>query len=168
MARKLLVLASREPIPDRLLGDLFGLSSTEILADAVHVTVSSIFGPIASLVGVIDIETDASLVTLQASAPGTEFLFPQVADGGGFFTGIALATGSAETEVLVEVFPPSGQTPKITVVKVEADGYLANLISELVPEAAGQSGGYIRLTADEPIWAWEIFGTHEAMASGPP
>ncbi len=150
------------------LGDLFGLSSTEILADAVHVTVSSIFGLIASLVGVIDIETDASLVTLQASAPGTEFLFPQVADGGGFFTGIAIATGSAETEVLVEVFPPSGQTPKITVVKVEADGYLANLISELVPEAAGQSGGYIRLTADEPIWAWEIFGTHEAMASGPP
>ena len=150
------------------LGEMFDISSDEILADAVRVTISSIFGAVTSLVGVIDIETDDSLVTLQASAAATEYLFPQVADGGGFFTGIAMATGSNEADVLIEVFPSSGAEPVSNLVKIGANGYLARLVSELVVEAAGQSGGYIRLTSDEEIWAWEIFGTHEAMASGPP
>jgi len=49
-----------------------------------------------------------------------------------------------------------------------ANRQLGRLVSELVPGTATQLGGYIRIRADQPIWAWEIYGSGEVMASGPP
>jgi hypothetical protein len=150
------------------LGVVLGLSETVLRTGAVQLTISSIFGSQASLVGVIDIETDSSLVTLGGISAATEVLFPHVAHGNGFFTGVAIAAGSSAATVTIDVFPASGGTPKSATITVPANGQIARVISELVPEVVEQSGGYIRLTSDQPIWAWEIYGTHQAMASGPP
>ncbi len=150
------------------LGEVLGLSATVLRTGAVQLTTSSIFGSQAFLVGVIDIETDSSLVTLGGISAATEVLFPHVAHGNGFFTGVAIAAGSSATTVKIDVFPASSGTPKSATITVPANGQIARVISELVPEVVEQSGGYIRLTSDQPIWAWEIYGTHQAMASGPP
>jgi hypothetical protein len=150
------------------LGEVLGLSG-ELRTGAVGVTISSIFGPaVASVVGVIDIETDSSLVTLGGIRAATEVLFPHVAHGNGFFTGVAIAAGSSAATVTIDVFPASGGTPQSAMITVPANGQIARVISELVPEVVEQSGGYIRLTSNQPIWAWEIYGTDQAMASGPP
>ena len=149
------------------LASFLGIADGQIRTDAVRIAASSFFGS-SALVGVIDIESAGSVVTLGPVEAATDILFPHVAQGNGFFTGIALAAGTSETTVTVEVFPASGATPKTGTVVVPASGQIARLVSELVPEVTEQSGGYIRLTADQPVWAWEIYGTASAMASGPP
>ena len=52
-------------------------------------------------------------------------------------------------------------------VSVPANGHIARLLDQFIPGFGNQSGGYIRLTSDQPIAAWEIYGTATAMASGP-
>ncbi len=150
------------------LTDALGISDAALRTGAVQLTISSIFGSQPSLVGVIDIETDSSLVTLGGITAATKVVFPHVAHGNGFFTGVAISAGSSAATVTIEVFPAAGGTPKSATVTVPANGQIARVISELVPEVVEQSGGYIRLTSDQPIWAWEIYGTDHAMASGPP
>ena len=150
------------------IASFLGISGDQIQTDAVRIAAGSIFGPSSSLVGVIDIESANSVVTLAPVQAATDILFPHVAHGNGFFTGIALAAGASETTVTIEVFPASGGTPKMGTIVVGSNGQIARLVSELVPEVTEQSGGYIRLTSDQPVWAWEIYGTDFAMASGPP
>ena len=150
------------------IASFLGISGNQIQTDAVRIAAGSVFGSSSSLVGVIDIESTGSVVTLAPVEAATDILFPHVAHGNGFYTGIALAAGAAEATVTIEVFPASGGTPKTGTVVVASNGQIARLVSELVPEVTEQSGGYIRLTSDQPVWAWEIYGTDFAMASGPP
>jgi hypothetical protein len=95
-------------------------------------------------------------------------VFPHVADLDGFFTGIAMTAGPAGAEVLIDIRTASGETSGHAVVTVPADGHVSRLIREFVTDFEGQNGGYIRLESDQPIWAWQIYGTLDAMASGPP
>ena len=150
------------------IASFLGISGDQIQTDAVRIAAVFVFGSSASLVGVIDIESADSVVTLAPVGAATDILFPHVAHGNGFFTGIALAAGALKTKVTIKVFPASGGTPKMGRIVVGSNGQIARLVSELVPGFTEQSGGYIRLTSNEPIWAWEIYGTDFAMASGPP
>jgi len=121
-----------------------------------------------TLIGVLDIENQSSLVSIEARPAATEFAFPHVANGNGLFTGLAIASGGNATRVTVEVYEPGGGPPKTNTVTLGANQHLSRLISEIVPGTATQLGGHIRVRADQPIWAWEIYGSGEVMASGPP
>ena len=91
-----------------------------------------------------------------------------MADLGGFFTGIAVAAGSTGAVVEIEVYSPEGVLTGADTFSVPPNGEIARLVSELVENFAPQNGGFIRLESNTPIWAWEIYGTLQAMASGPP
>ena len=71
-------------------------------------------------------------------------------------------------EVTIEVFDASGMQSGSGTVSIPANGHVARLLNELIPGFGNQSGGYIRLMSDQPVAAWEIYGTVAAMASGPP
>jgi matrixin/IPT/TIG domain-containing protein len=122
----------------------------------------------AGVVAVLDIENESGLVTMGARPAATELSFPHVANGNGLFTGLAFATGANATSITIEVYEPSGGSPKSATINLGANQQLARLVSELVADTATQLGGYIRIRADKPIWAWEIFGSGQVMASGPP
>src|SRR5262245_78094 len=107
-------------------------------------------------------------MTIGARPAAREFAFPHVANGNAFFTGLAFATGSTTSTVTIEVFEAAGGTPKSATITLGANQQLARLVSELVPGSATQVGGYIRIHSDQPIWAWEIYGSAQGMASGPP
>jgi hypothetical protein len=107
-------------------------------------------------------------VTFAARPPATGVVFPHVADLDGFFTGIAIAAGSTDASVSIEVFTPAGEPSGAGTVEIGANGQIARLLRELIPEFDGQNGGYIRVRSTAPVWAWQIYGTLEAMASGPP
>ena len=149
------------------LGELFALSETEIETDAVRVDATRLFGP-GIIAAVIDIETDQSVVSIAPVEAATEIIFPHVANENGFFTGLAIAAGGPAAEVMIEVFEASGTRSGSGVVSVPANGQVARLLGEMIPGFGNQSGGYIRLTSDQPVAAWEIYGTAAAMASGPP
>jgi len=150
-----------------LLGELFPVSAGEIETGAVRVDATSIFGR-GNVAAVIDIETDQSVVTIASVETATKIFFPHVAHENGFFTGIAIASVGSAAEVMIEVFEASGMRSGSGVVSIPANGHVARLLSEWIPGFGDQSGGYIRLISDQPVVAWEIYGTAAAMGSGPP
>jgi hypothetical protein len=130
------------------------------------IPLSSLSQPV--LLGVLDIENESGLVTMGARPAATTFTFPHVANGDGLFTGLALAAGSNSATITIDVYPANGGTPKSGTVTVDANKQLGRQISELVSGVETQVGGYIRVRSDNPIWAWEIYGSDQVMASGPP
>jgi hypothetical protein len=98
----------------------------------------------------------------------TEAFFAQVAQGNGLFTGLCLATGNQAANITIEVYEPGGGTPKSGTINLAANSQLARQVSELVPAVTTQVGGYIRIRSDRPIWMWEVYGSANVMASGPP
>jgi hypothetical protein len=149
------------------LGELLSVTASEIETGAVRVDATALFGA-GNVAAVIDIETDQSVVTIAPVREATKIVFPHVANENGFFTGIAIAASGLAAEVTIEVFDASGMQSGSGVVSVPANGHVARLLSEFIAGFGNQSGGYIRLTSDQPVAAWEIYGTAAAMASGPP
>jgi hypothetical protein len=149
------------------IGSLFQLAPGSMTAGAVTVTGSTLFGSQA-IAAVLDIENESGLVTMGARPAATEFAFPHVANGNGLFTGLAFATGSAPAQITIDVFEAAGGSPKSATITLAANQQLARLVSELVAGTATQVGGYIRVRSNQPVWAWEIYGAGNVMASGPP
>ena len=120
------------------------------------------------LLGVLDIENETGLVTIGARPAASEFVFPHMANGNGLFTGFAFTAGDAGATITIDVYGPNGGAPKTGVVTLTANQQLGRLVSELVAGVETQVGGYIRIRSDNAIWAWEIYGSGQVMASGPP
>src|SRR5262249_8850593 len=139
------------------------LTSPVPVAGAVRVTAAQ--GPV---LGVVDIDNGLDPVTVGARPSATDFLFPHIANGDGLFTGLAMVAGNAPATVTIEIYNSSGGPPKSATITLDSNAYLARLVSELVSGAATQVGGYIHIRSEQPIWAWEIYGSNRILASGPP
>jgi len=141
---------------------------TDIQSDAVRIsTVPSSSGS-AILVGAVDIANPLNLVSMGSRPASSEFIFPHVAHGGELFTGLCFVTGAAGATITVDIYTPGGDVRKSGTVTLGANQQIARLVSELVPTVTTQVGGYIRIRSDQPILSWEIYGSSEAFASGPP
>jgi hypothetical protein len=138
------------------------LTSSVPVAGAVRVTAQG------AILGVVDIDNGLDPVTVGARPSATDFLFPHIANGAGLFTGLAMVAGNAPATVTIEIYNSSGGPPKSSTITLNANAYLARLVSELVPGVTTQLGGYIHIRSDQPIWAWEIYGSSRILASGPP
>jgi hypothetical protein len=138
------------------------LTSPVPAAGAVRVTAQG------AILGVIDIDNGLDPVTVGARPGATDFLFPHLANGDGLFTGLAIVAGSASATVTVEIYNSTGGAPKSSTITLDSNQYLARLVSELVSGVATQLGGYIHIRSDQPIWAWEIYGSNRILAAGPP
>ena len=150
------------------LTDLFQLSIDAVRTDSVRISGGSPFGSTSALLGVLDIESPSDTVTLAARAAATDFTFPYVLNGSGLFTGLAFATGSAAAQIAIDVYGPNGGSPASQTIPVDSNQQISRLLSEFVPATATQIGGYVRIRSDQPIWAWEIYGSSRLMVSGPP
>jgi len=155
------------------LNSLFPIPA-DVRPDAVLVMTSTgLFGGAGSLIGTVDISNSRNLVSLGSRPVSTEFIFPHVAHGGELFTGLCLVNGNVVTEVspatiTIDVYSPGGDVRRSATVTLAVGQQIAKLISELVPSVTTQLGGYIRVRSDQPILAWEIYGSNDAFASGPP
>ena len=150
------------------LADLFGLSGDSFESGSVKIEVGDSSDCDSCLVGTMEIETEDGLVALSPADPSADILLPFVATENGLFSGVAMAAGPAGATVKVTIFDTSGKPADSETLTLSSDESAAHLISDLIPSAAGQTGGYVRLESDEPIWAWEIIGTAESIASAPP
>jgi hypothetical protein len=152
------------------IGDLLQLPAGTLTAGALRVSAGpGLFGSGSpALAGVLDIENQSGLVTMGARPAATNIVFPHVAHGNGLFTGLAFATGDRTATITVDVYDAAGGTPRTATITLEPNQQRARLISEFVSSISVQLGGYIRIRSDQPIWAWEIYGSGDVMASGPP
>jgi hypothetical protein len=129
---------------------------------------ASPFSTAANLIGVVDISNPLNLVSLGSRPAAREFTFPHVAQGGGLFTGLCFVTGDTAATITIDVYSPAGDVRRSNTITLGANQQLPRLLGEVVPSVQDQFGGYIRVRSDQPILSWEVFGSNEAFASGPP
>ena len=86
-------------------------------------------------------------------------LFSHLADTEEIFTGIAIDNPSPEpAEIELSLFSSGGILTDSTEISILGWARLSRLISELLPEAADQRGGYLILSSSQPIFAQQVFG----------
>ena len=151
------------PAPSGSLGQTLTLiGSLNVIASGPGIVGDVLFGDPDQ----VDFAAALQLQTL----PFTEAVFGHVANLEGFFTGLALyfpgtgapspqGTGSEEATVTIEVFGSDGQLTGMGQLGLDVGDRTSRTLVELVPESAGQAGGYIVVTSDRPIIGQELFGT---------
>ncbi len=97
--------------------------------------------------------------------PQTQAIFSHIATTQGFFTGVGALNAAAVAA-------------NLRIVALQADGTLlgrfdtvlppgtriARLLSQLIPQAAGQAGGIIWISSDRPLYLTALFGTDNARS----
>jgi leucine-rich repeat protein SHOC2 len=94
-----------------------------------------------------------------------------IANGLGVFTGLAIFNPADKpADVTVEILSSEGTSRGKASVTLPARGRLARQTTELIPSSAGQIGGYIRVTATEPVVVQEMFAADslDYMSTVPP
>ena len=115
----------------------------------------------------------AAALSLQ-STPFRKAVFSQISNAGDAFTGLAfLNPNASEVQIDVEVYDREGHLVGEAQVVLGALQRISRLLADadvLVPESAGLIGGYVMITASQPIVAQELFGnaTLDYLAAVPP
>ena len=100
-------------------------------------------------------------------------IFSHVANGQGWFTGLALFNPTLITSnVTIEVYSPEGVRTGVTTAPVALGPgkRISKVLTELIPGTLGQMGGYIVLSSTQPMIAQEVFGDSAAtlLSAVPP
>jgi hypothetical protein len=112
----------------------------------------------------------AAALALQ-SAPFRRAVFSQISNAGDAFTGLAfLNPNAAEVEIDVEVYGRDGKLVGTKSLVLGAWKRTTVLLAVDVPDSAGLNGGYVMVSANQPIVAQELFGnaTLDYLAAVPP
>jgi hypothetical protein len=148
---------------DESLAQTFNLSSTNVTTGYLKVETSS---DAPGVSGYVEIAVGGGLMRTTTPITGeaqTRLVFSDVAQGGGYFTGLALLnSGSASATVTIEVDAADGTSvasPKQ--VTLGAGQRLVGLVSELFPNLQTQLGGFVRVTSTTPIYGLQIIGTSD-------
>jgi hypothetical protein len=101
----------------------------------------------------------------------TEAIFCQVANGAGYWTGLALYNPNAQAaDVTMQVYSPTGIKIAEGHKTMAAGTRLSKLVPELVPSSQGQVGGYVVISSTQPLIAQQLFGDGDTnmMSAVPP
>jgi hypothetical protein len=93
-----------------------------------------------------------------SSTGASRFLFSQVAQGQGFYTGVAFMA-PVGAELRIEVFDSAGNlTGSTSMVLLPFERHVS-LLHDLIPSTSGQVGGYVKVSSSNPVIAFELFGS---------
>jgi len=115
---------------------------------------------------------NAASLPLEES-PFSRAIFSHVANGMGFYTGLALYNpGSQAAQVTVKVYRPNGTSAGTRQLTLGAGARISRLLDEadLVPLSAGQIGGYVVVESTQPLVGQELFGLDDfsVLSAVPP
>lgn len=113
-----------------------------------------------------------SFAAIAAVVQGTDrALLSHLATIQDFFTGLAiLNAGQLIANVRILAADVDGNLLGTHTTALSAGERLVKLITELIPEAAGQAGGFIWIKSDLPVYVTSLFGTNDTriLANIPP
>jgi hypothetical protein len=147
-------------------GSYFGLSGTSPVEGWIKVEGDSgaklvgdvVFGDGNPAVGELGFGA-----ALPLSAAGqTRFIFSQVAQAKGFYTGLAFLA-PVGAELRVEVYNQGGTPVGNAALIMRPGERLVSLLEQLIPSTAGQVGGFVRVTASNPVIGFELFGAADGQ-----
>lgn len=161
---KTISLGPGEQFQDEV-GQLFGLNPGVLTVGSIIVEsdVSGVIGDV-SFGDATAADSFRSSLPLDAE-PLKTAAFAQVANGGGYFTGLAVFNPNAQSvSYTVRVFRADGVLTGSSTGTVPAGGRVSKLLPEIVAVSAGQVGGYFTLEASQPVSSFALFGTETLSA----
>jgi IPT/TIG domain-containing protein/ZU5 domain-containing protein len=139
---------------------MFGLSGNELIVGSVRFDVQ---GSTRGLIGYLDYGTTDGILLSAVPAQGTGFsdlYFSHIAEGLGFYTGMALLNPNTQScSVTIDVFNREGRRVDSAMLVLAPGERRSRLVSQLLPVAADQVGGFVHVTASQPIFANQVFGS---------
>jgi YVTN family beta-propeller protein len=148
-------------------GDLFGFSGSGLTSGWIKVT--STLGFVSSYIG-YGFETASSLGMVEGTPAGNAArfaVFSHVAEGLGYFTGLAVVNpGNESAEVEFFTLRADGSTVGKSTFTVGPNQHTARLFRELVPGSLQQSEGWGYLRSSKPVIGIVLFGTTNGAALG--
>jgi hypothetical protein len=82
-----------------------------------------------------------------------------VANGAGYFTGLALYNpGTVNADVTIEIFSAAGVSNGKRTLSLGPGRRISQWIPQLIPATEGQVGGYVVITSALPIVGQQVFG----------
>ena len=128
----------------------------EIISDGVRLAGSTVFG---DSLGTTFFSALALVSGLQKS-----MIFSHVASDAIYFTGIAVLNPGmgGDATATLELYAADGTLMETVSVPVPAGHRKARLLTEYFTSLVGrdQTSGYVRLTSDQPVASFSLFGTH--------
>ena len=91
------------------------------------------------------------------SSGSADFIFSQVAEGSGFYTGLAFMAPEGAT-VQVAACTQDGKLVGSGSLILAPTARSVSLLQALIPATRGQVGGYLRVTSTKPVIGFELFG----------
>lgn len=107
---------------------------------------------------------------LQAQ-PFKKAVFSHVANGLGFFTGLAFYNpGQGSATIKIRVKRANGELAGDTEVTLGPGARISRTVNQFVPASSGQVGGYILIDSSNPVIAQQLFGLNSLslMSAVPP
>src|SRR5438552_1426739 len=121
----------------------------------------------SGVIAFVDYGTTNGIVLSAVEAQGegySNLFFSHVAEGAGYYTGLALLNPNSEPSIVtLDTFDAAGVRTGSTIVNLDSGERKARLLSEFLQRQVDQLGGYIRLTATRPIFAFELFGSRDSL-----
>jgi hypothetical protein len=162
----------------RTIAGFFPDLGSDLVTGSIHIEVLPVHrGPFASyppLVGAVrfaNVDGSASAAIPLLIAPSTDFVYSHIAQGQGWFTGVTvLNPNTTSTNMVLNVFGSDGTLTGTYSAHLLPGQRFAKLVYELVPQSAGQSGGYIRILSDSNLTSFSLFGSADfkSLSAIPP
>jgi sugar lactone lactonase YvrE len=139
---------------------LFGLSGAAVVSGYIHYAVQDDGN---GLIAFAEYGTSDGLLLSAATAQGaglSDIAFSHIAEGSGFYTGIAMVNpNTVRSSIVMDAFDGNGQRLASAAVSLDPGQRRTQLVHEFFPGVTNQLGGYIHLSASRGIFATELFGS---------
>jgi hypothetical protein len=150
---------------DESLAQMFNITGSGLTSGSLKLQASQTIG-VSGYVEISASEGTVRTTTPIANEAQRRLVFSHIAQGGGYFTGLALLNAdNAPALVTIEVNSPAGVRLAFKTVTIQGGERLIGLLSELFPEIQNQMGGFVRVESSSPIHGLQIFG-NLASSSG--
>ena len=133
----------------------------EITSDAANLGGSVVFGDAARSA------YSAALPLL--GKPQTSAIFSQVAKNSTYYTGLAVLNPSeASATFVLDVLDKAGTTVATRSVTLQGKRRTSRLLTDHFPALPDMTTGYFRITSDQGLLSFALFGTSSALSAIPP
>lgn len=113
--------------------------------------------------------TGATSAVVVGEKGQTRALFSHLATTLGYFTGIAaLNPGALAANLQIVAMKPDGEVLGTYSAVLQPRHRFSRLLTELIPAAAGQAGGWIWVKSNLPVYLSSVFGTGNVISNIPP
>ena len=151
------------------LESMFGFSGDTVLDGWLQV--SSTSEAVTGFISYGEPATGSAATVTPSRAGQTRAIFSHIATTQGFYTGVGvLNAGQLATTLRVLAITSSGEVLGSFSTVLQPGQRISQLISDMIPESAGQFGGLIWISSDLPVHLTSLFGSTDlkVLANVPP